>query len=193
MARVLSNTAARLSGIVMGLAHGAGVEPDSLPDAVPPTSASRPLSSPPRACCSSLTFRLLSASLPTPGISGPQHHPPIHMPCTTTLLPATSPINIFRSPKCGFCHVGNVDKLCSKGECSEKGAPRLKVVMRRRDRVYMSVNEDVEVVESARERVDEGVEGVPGGLVMLRTRGRAGLRLSERRWNCRGNGIENCS
>ena len=73
------------------------------------------------------------------GRSDPHTHPPAQIPCTTTRLPATSPMNIFLKPACGFFQSGNVDSWCKRGECSENAAPDLKSVMRWRDRVYMSV------------------------------------------------------
>jgi hypothetical protein len=74
-------------------------------------------------------------TLGTPGRPGPQHHPPIHNPCTTTLFSTTSPINIFLSPPWGFCQLGICDSPYSIGECSEKAAPFLNMVIRCRDRV----------------------------------------------------------
>ena len=54
-----------------------------------------------------------------------------------------------------------MDRLNRRGECSEKGAPDLKVVMRRRERVYMSFKEEVGVGERARDRVEVGAASVP--------------------------------
>jgi hypothetical protein len=71
----------------------------------------------------------------TLGRSAPQHHPPIHKPCTTTRFPMTSPINIFRKPEWGLLQFGIPDSPWSIGECSEKAAPFLNIVIRRRDKV----------------------------------------------------------
>ena len=104
-------------------------------------------------------FPVLALSVFSPlssSISGPQTHPPTHKPCTTTFFPATSPMNIFLNPACGFFQSGKLDSWCKSGECSENAAPDLKRVMRWSESVYISVIEE-EVGWVARRKASVGV------------------------------------
>lgn len=74
------------------------------------------------------------------GMFSPQHQPPMKRPCTTTRLPSTSAWYILSRRPWGLTQLGNSERLCRRGECSRKAAPRLNRLMRWRDSVYMSVN-----------------------------------------------------